>query len=114
MGGFNEVYRLRVLLAPRGYRTFRRLRIHLDRFTNRGVRMEELDARWGESRDRSYRSFLRIRSRLRVRVEDAFGMENIEIDSEGSMPVRASYPDKIESIAEQISNNYKAERAYVK
>lgn len=119
------------------YRTFRLsrlsgLRIHLEHFNNRGIRMEELDARWGnQDTGPAVHLLLRFRPRLRVRVEEAFGLDNIEIDEDGSLLVRASYPDnhwmygmilgygpdvhvlepafvgdKIKRLGEQIANNY--------
>lgn len=119
------------------YRTFRLsrvkdLRIHLEHFHNRGIRMEELDARWGnQETGPAVHLLLRFRSRLRVRVEEAFGLDNIEVDEDGSLLVRASYPDnhwmygmilsygpdvrvlepafvadKIKSLGEQIANHY--------
>ncbi|MFX3634688.1 MAG: helix-turn-helix transcriptional regulator [Candidatus Pristimantibacillus sp.] len=120
------------------YRTFRlsrvsNLRIHLEFFNNRGIRMEELDARWGNKETSSaIQLLLRFRSRLRVRVEEAFGLDNIEVEEDGSLLVRTSYSDnhwmygmilsygpdvrvlepafvadKIKSLGEQIANNYK-------
>ncbi|KRE96669.1 hypothetical protein ASG89_30860 [Paenibacillus sp. Soil766] len=119
------------------YRTFRlsrvnSLRIHLEHFTNKGVRMSELDARWGnQETGPSVPLLLHFRSRLRVRVEEAFGLDNTEIQEDGSILVRTSYPnnhwmygmilsygpdvrvlepafvaDKIRIQGEQIANNY--------
>jgi predicted DNA-binding transcriptional regulator YafY len=119
------------------YRTFRLsrvsgLRIHLEHFINRGVRMEELDARWGNKETGpSVHLLLHFRSRVRVRVEEAFGRDNVEVQEDGSLLVKASYPDnhwmygmllsygpdvrvlepvfvseKIKSQGEQIFNNY--------
>jgi len=122
------------------YRTFRLsrisgLRIHLERFNNRGVRMEELDARWGNQETGTVvQLLLRFRPRLRVRVEEAFGLDNIEVEQDGSLLVRVSYADnhwlygtilsygpdvrvlepafvaeKIKSQGEQIADRYKQE-----
>lgn len=119
------------------YRTFRLsrmsgLRVLLERFADRGVRMEELDRRWGnQETGPTVRLVLQFRSRLRVRVEEAFGHENVEKLEDGSLLVRASYPDnhwlygmllsygpdvyvrepavvaeKIKSLGEQIYRNY--------
>ncbi|GGD79055.1 helix-turn-helix transcriptional regulator [Paenibacillus nasutitermitis] len=119
------------------YRTFRLsrisgLRIHLEHFANRGVRMEELDARWGNKETGAIvQLVLLFRSRLRVRVEETFAPENIEIQEDGSLLVRTSYQDnhwmydsllgygpdvrvlepavvadKIRSLAEKIAANY--------
>lgn len=81
------------------YRTFRvsrlsGLKVHLEQFPSRGVRMEELDARWGnEETGPAVSLLLRFKPRLRVRVEEAFGVENVETEADGSLLVRASYPD---------------------
>lgn len=120
------------------YRTFRLsrvsgLQIHSEHFTNRGVQMRELDARWGnQETGPSVQLLLHFRSHLRVRVEEAFGLDNVEVQKDGSLLVRASYPnnhwmygmilsygsdvrvlepafvaDKIKNQGEQIANNYK-------
>ncbi|QYR21374.1 YafY family transcriptional regulator [Paenibacillus sp. sptzw28] len=122
------------------YRTFRLsrvsgLRVHMEHFTNRGVRMSELDARWGnQETGPSVPLLLHFRSHLRVRVEEAFGLDNVEIQEDGSLHVRVSYPnnhwmygmilsygpdvrvlepafvaDRIRNQGEQIANNYKHE-----
>jgi predicted DNA-binding transcriptional regulator YafY len=81
------------------YRTFRlsrisALRIHLEHFSNRGVRMEELDARWGNKETGPViHLLLRFHSRMRVRVEEAFGVDGVDNQKDGSMLVKASYPD---------------------
>jgi len=81
------------------YRTFRLsrvngLRIHLEHFASRGVRMEDLDARWGnQETGQAVQLVLRFRSRLRVRVEEAFGFERVEPAADGFLLVRISYPD---------------------
>lgn len=81
------------------YRTFRLsrlsgLRVHMEQFASRGVRMEELDARWGnQERGPEIELLLLFRPRLRVRVEEAFGAHQIEAREDGSLLVRASYPD---------------------
>ncbi|GAA3410655.1 YafY family protein [Paenibacillus hodogayensis] len=81
------------------YRTFRLsrvsgLRVHLEPFKNRGVRMEELDARWGNQETGPLvHLLLRFDSRVRVRVEEAFGLDKIVVDHDGSLLVRVSYPD---------------------
>ena len=95
--------------------------------------MEELDARWGNREIGSaVHLLLRFRPRLRVRVEEAFGLENVETQEDGTLLVRTSYPDnhwmygmilsygpdvhvlepafvadKIRSLGEQIANHYK-------
>ncbi|WP_248928537.1 helix-turn-helix transcriptional regulator [Paenibacillus hamazuiensis] len=119
------------------YRTFRLsrlsgLRIHLEHFANRGVRMEELDARWGNKETGPLvHLVLRFKARLRVRVEEAFGLDKVETQEDGTLLVKASYPDnhwmygmllsygpdvqvleppfvaeKIRDLGEQIFNNY--------
>jgi predicted DNA-binding transcriptional regulator YafY len=119
------------------YRTFRLsrisgLRIHLEHFANRGVRMEELDARWGNKETGPLvHLLLRFHSRMRVRVEEAFGLDKVENQEDGSLLVKASYPDnhwmygmllsygpdvqvlepifvaeKIKELGKQIYNNY--------
>nr|WP_217595193.1 YafY family protein [Cohnella sp. GbtcB17] len=81
------------------YRTFRLsrldgLRVHMERFANRGVRMEELDARWGnQERGPEIELTLLFRPRLRVRVEETFGADRVEVREDGSLLVRASYPN---------------------
>jgi len=81
------------------YRTFRlsrltELRVHLEQFASRGVRIEELDARWGnQETGPAIDLLLLFRPRLRVRVEEAFGPANIEVREDGSLLVRAGYPD---------------------
>lgn len=124
------------------YRTFRLsrmtgLRVHLEHFTHRGVRMEELDARWGNQETGPLVDLvLQFRPRVRVRVEEAFGPEKVELQEDGSLLVRVSYPDnhwmyenllsygpdvyvrepafvaeKIKHLGEQIYRNYAEERA---
>ncbi|WP_256759457.1 YafY family protein [Cohnella sp. WQ 127256] len=119
------------------YRTFRLsrlsgLRIHLEHFKNRGVRMEELDARWGNKDGGPVvELLLRFHSRLRMRVEESYGLDNVELQEDGSLLVRASFSinqrmygmilsygpdvrvlepahvaDKIRSLGEQIANQY--------
>ncbi|MBO7744328.1 YafY family transcriptional regulator [Paenibacillus sp. MWE-103] len=81
------------------YRTFRLsrisgLRIRTEHFASRGVRMEELDARWGSKESGPMVELaLRFDSRLRVRVEEAFGLDKVERQEDGTLLVRASYPD---------------------
>ncbi|RKP51582.1 YafY family transcriptional regulator [Cohnella endophytica] len=120
------------------YRTFRlsrlsELRVHLEHYKNRGVRMEELDARWGNRETGpTIDLLLHFRPRLRIRVEEAFGHDKVEVQEDGSMLVKASYPEghwlygmllsygpdvrvikpafvaeRIKSHAEQIASNYK-------
>ncbi|OPH50596.1 hypothetical protein BC351_08070 [Paenibacillus ferrarius] len=81
------------------YRTFRLsrmsdLRIHLEHFQNRGVRMEELDARWGNQETGPLIPLvLHFRPKLRVRVEEAFGLDEVEVQEDGSLLVRTSNAD---------------------
>ncbi|CAM3680082.1 YafY family protein [Cohnella lubricantis] len=124
------------------YRTFRLsrmtgLRVHLEHFAARGVRMEELDARWGNQEiDPQVELILQFRPRVRVRVEEAFDAEKVETQEDGTLLVRVSYPDnhwmyenllsygpdvlvrepafvaeKIRNLGEQICRNYADERA---
>ena len=72
------------------YRTFRLTRIkHCqvleERFAARGVGLKELDARWDASGAASpqIRMVLRFHPRQRVRVEEYFPPEEIEVDDEG-------------------------------
>ncbi|MDG0809176.1 WYL domain-containing protein [Cohnella rhizosphaerae] len=66
----------------------------MERFANRGVRMEELDARWGnQERGQEIEVTLLFSPRLRVRVEETFGAERVEMREDGSLLVRSSYPD---------------------
>ncbi|MFB9324707.1 WYL domain-containing protein [Paenibacillus aurantiacus] len=68
----------------RDYRTFRLsrisdIRIHLEHFASRRVRMEELDARWGNNDTGPLIHLtLRFSSRMRARVEEAFGLDKID------------------------------------
>ncbi|MFS0725225.1 helix-turn-helix transcriptional regulator [Paenibacillus sp. 1P07SE] len=81
------------------YRTFRLsrvsdLRVRLEKFASRGVRMEELDAKWGNRETGpSVRLLLRFHPRVHVRVEEAFGPDNVTMAPDGSLLVNASYPD---------------------
>ncbi|CAM3084515.1 YafY family protein [Paenibacillus lupini] len=81
------------------YRTFRLsrmsgLRILLELFKSRGIRMEELDARWGNKESGPLlHLLLRFTSRMRVRAEEAFGLDKVENLVDGSLLVRVSYPD---------------------
>ncbi|UUZ92467.1 YafY family transcriptional regulator [Paenibacillus sp. P25] len=81
------------------YRTFRLSRIkdlhvRLEQFKNRGVRLEELDARWGrQETGPTIRSLLRFRPRVRVRVEEAFGHDAVEVQKDGSLLVDVSFTD---------------------
>ena len=72
------------------YRTFRLTRIkHCraleERFASRGVSLKELDARWDAENTASpqIRMVLRFHPRLRVRVEEYFPPEEIEVDDDG-------------------------------
>lgn len=70
------------------------LRVHLEYFAHRGVRMEELDARWSNPETSpSVDLLLHAHLRLRVRMEEAFGLDQVETQEDGSLLVRASYPD---------------------
>ncbi|MEW9699804.1 helix-turn-helix transcriptional regulator [Paenibacillus sp. SI8] len=81
------------------YRTFRlsrmsELRIHMEQFKNRGVTLAQLDAKWGNKETGpAIHLKLRFRPRVRVRVEEAFGVGNVEVQEDGALLVRASYPD---------------------
>ncbi|RJE86230.1 YafY family transcriptional regulator [Paenibacillus sp. 1011MAR3C5] len=81
------------------YRTFRLSRIsehniHMEHFADRGVRMAELDSRWGNRETGpAVPLLLHFRPRLRVRAEEAFGIDKVEMQEDGSLLVRASYPD---------------------
>lgn len=81
------------------YRTFRLsrindLRVRLETFAGRGVRMEELDARWGNRETGpSVRLLLRFHPRAQVRVEEAFGPDNVTVAPDGYLLVKASCPD---------------------
>ncbi|WP_459076905.1 helix-turn-helix transcriptional regulator [Cohnella rhizosphaerae] len=56
--------------------------------------MEELDARWGnQERGQEIEVTLLFSPRLRVRVEETFGAERVEMREDGSLLVRSSYPD---------------------
>ena len=119
------------------YRTFRlsrirELHVRLEQFKNRGVRLEELDAKWGNQEPGpTIQLVLRFRPRVRVRVEEAFGQDAVEVQEDGFLRVTVSYQDSqwmygmllsygpdvqvlepasvadyIKSQAEQIFNNY--------
>lgn len=81
------------------YRTFRLsridgLRVHLEHFANRGVRMEELDSRWGNRETGPHIPLvLRFDSRMRVRAEESFGLDKVKIQEDGSLLVKIEYPD---------------------
>ncbi|MBD0382194.1 helix-turn-helix transcriptional regulator [Paenibacillus sedimenti] len=81
------------------YRTFRlsrirELQVRLEQFKNRGVRLEELDAKWGtQEPGPTVQLVLRFRARVRVRVEEAFGQDAVEVQEDGSLQVTVSYPD---------------------
>ncbi|MCC3374259.1 YafY family protein [Cohnella sp. REN36] len=81
------------------YRTFRLsrlsgLRVHLEHFASRGVRIEDLDARWGnQETGPAVNIVLLFNPRLRVRVEEAFGLDRVEVRPDGSLLVRTSCPN---------------------
>jgi len=56
-----------------------------ERFASRGVSLKELDARWDAENTASpqIRMVLRFHPRLRVRVEEYFPPEEIEVDDDG-------------------------------
>ncbi|WP_248927838.1 helix-turn-helix transcriptional regulator [Paenibacillus hamazuiensis] len=79
------------------YRTFRltrikQLRVELEVFPRRDVRLEDLDARWMQ-RERSdrIRMVLRFHPRVRVKVEEYFGEERIAVQEDGYLLVTAEH-----------------------
>ncbi|MCT1399846.1 YafY family transcriptional regulator [Paenibacillus sp. p3-SID867] len=81
------------------YRTFRisrmsELRIHIETFMDRGVTLAQLDARWGnQETGPGVDLVLRFRPRVRVQVEEAFGLQHVQIQEDGTLLVRVTYPD---------------------
>lgn len=81
------------------YRTFRisrmsELRIHIETFMDRGFTLAQLDARWGnQETGPGVDLVLRFRPRLRVQVEEAFGLQHVQIQEDGALLVRVTYPD---------------------
>lgn len=81
------------------YRTFRlsrirELKLHLEHFKPRGIRLEDLDARWGlRNSSTSIRLVLRANPRVRTRMEDVFGPDAVEVQEDGSLLVRTAVTD---------------------
>jgi predicted DNA-binding transcriptional regulator YafY len=79
------------------YRTFRlsrirELKVRLENFNHRGIRLEELDARWGQQdTGPSNQLVLLFSPRVRIRVEDTFGMDAVEVHEDGSLLVKVNY-----------------------
>lgn len=80
------------------YRTFRlsrikQLRIEMEVFPRKDVTLEDLDARWLKRERAEYvRMVLRFHPRVRVRVEEYFGEDRIEVQEDGSLLVSAEHP----------------------
>ncbi|UUZ78754.1 WYL domain-containing protein [Paenibacillus sp. P26] len=80
------------------YRTFRlsrikQLRIGMEHFLRRDVKLEDLDARWLKRERAEYvRMVLRFHPRVRVRVEEYFGEDRIEVQEDGYLLVTAIHP----------------------
>ena len=81
------------------YRTFRisrmsELRIQMETFRDRGVTLAQLDAKWGnQETGPGVPLVLRFRPRVRVQVEEAFGLHNVQAQEDGTLIVRVTYPD---------------------
>lgn len=81
------------------YRTFklsriRKLRVDMEVFPRRKERLEDLDARWGWRDTQSYITMvLRFHPRVRVRVEELFGPEQMTVEEDGSLLVRSEFPE---------------------
>ncbi|MUT65797.1 YafY family protein [Paenibacillus sp. NEAU-GSW1] len=80
-------------------RTFKLSRIHklrvdMEIFPRRKERLEDLDARWGQRDIQSYITMvLRFHPRVRVRVEEFFGPEQMTVEEDGSLLVRSEFPE---------------------
>ena len=81
------------------YRTFRLTRIKelvvsAERFANRDISMEDLDARWGrQDTENQIRMVLRFHSRARAKVEEYFPPEEITITEDGNLVVRTEHAE---------------------
>lgn len=72
----------------------RQLRVDMEVFPRRKERLEDLDARWGQRGMRSFITMvLRFHPRVRVRVEEYFGLEQITMEEDGSLLVRSEHPE---------------------
>lgn len=72
----------------------RQLRVDMEVFPRRKERLEDLDSRWGQRGMRSYITMaLRFHPRVRVRVEEYFGLEQITVEEDGSLLVRSEHPE---------------------
>ncbi|WP_159881542.1 helix-turn-helix transcriptional regulator [Paenibacillus puerhi] len=71
----------------------RQLRMDMEVFPRRPERLEDLDARWGQREAQSYITMvLRFHPRVRVRVEEYFGSEQVKVEEDGSLLVRSEHP----------------------
>ncbi|MFE5318415.1 helix-turn-helix transcriptional regulator [Paenibacillus sp. NPDC056579] len=71
----------------------RQLRVDMEVFPRRPERLEDLDAKWGQRGAESYITMvLRFHPRVRVRVEEYFGPEQVKVEEDGSLLVRSEHP----------------------
>ncbi|NHN35492.1 WYL domain-containing protein [Paenibacillus sp. S3N08] len=71
----------------------RKLRVDMEVFPRRKERLVDLDAKWGRWKMRSYITMvLRFHPRVRVRVEEYFGPEQMTVEEDGSLLVRSEHP----------------------
>jgi len=96
----NNAWYLYAYCRLRGdYRTFKlsrikQLRVENETFPNKGVSLEDLDAKWGR-REMSPRidMVLRFHPRVRVRLEEYFGSDWITVEEDGFLTMRAHFGD---------------------
>jgi predicted DNA-binding transcriptional regulator YafY len=80
------------------FRTFklsriRKLRVDMEVFPRRKERLVDLDAKWGRWKMGPYITMvLRFHPRVRVRVEECFGPEQMTVEEDGSLLVRSELP----------------------
>lgn len=71
----------------------RHLRVEMEVFPRRPERLEDLDAKWGQRDAQSFITMvLRFQPRVRVRVEEYFGPEQVKVEEDGSLLVRSEHP----------------------
>lgn len=72
----------------------RQFRVDMEVFPRRKERLEDLDARWGWRDAQSYITMLlRFHPKVRVRVEEFFGPEQMTVEADGSLLVRSELPE---------------------
>ncbi|ANE45391.1 hypothetical protein SY83_02570 [Paenibacillus swuensis] len=71
----------------------RHLQVDMEVFPRRKERLEDLDAKWGQRERSCITMVLRFHPRVRVRVEEYFGQEQITVEEDGWLLVRSEHPE---------------------